>query len=59
MSRSSPLTLDGELLSLYRALKLVETESLRVAVTIDALEKNCTNTQIRKISSNYILNSGA
>ena len=38
-SQSSPLTHDGELLSLYRELKLVESESLRVAVTIDALEK--------------------
>ena len=39
ISRSSPLTHDEELLSLYRELKLVESESLRVAVTIDALEK--------------------
>ena len=39
ISRSSPLTHYGELLSLYRELKLVESESLRVAVTIDALEK--------------------
>lgn len=39
ISRSSPLTHDGELLSLYRELKLVESESLRVAVTIDALEE--------------------
>jgi len=37
ISRSSPLTDDGELLSLYRELKLIESESLRVAVTIDAL----------------------
>lgn len=37
ISRSSPLTHDGELLSLYRELKLIESESLRVAVTIDAL----------------------
>jgi hypothetical protein len=39
LAQSSPLTQDGELLSLYRELKLVESESLRVAVTIDALEK--------------------
>ena len=39
ISQSSPLTHDGELLSLYREIRLVESESLRVAVTIDALEK--------------------
>lgn len=37
ISRSSPLADDGELLSLYRDLKLIESESIRVAVTIDAL----------------------
>ena len=38
ISQSSTLSHDGELLSLYRELKLIESESLRVAVTIDALE---------------------
>lgn len=37
ISRSSPLTHEVELLSLYRELKFIESESLRVAVTIDAL----------------------
>lgn len=37
ISWSSPLSHDGELLSLYRERKFVESESLRVAVTIDAL----------------------
>ena len=38
VSQSSPLTDEGELLTIYREIKLCESESLRVAVTIDALE---------------------
>ena len=38
LSQSSPLTDEGELLTIYREMKLCESESLRVAVTIDALE---------------------
>lgn len=39
ISQSSPLTDEGELLSIHREIKRVEAESLRVAVTIDALEE--------------------
>lgn len=39
ISPSSPLTHDGELLFLHREIRLVESESLRVAVTIDALQE--------------------
>ena len=38
LSQSTPLTDEGELLTIYREMKLCESESLRVAVTIDALE---------------------
>lgn len=38
IARSSVLTDEEELLALYRELRLVESESIRVAVTIDALE---------------------
>lgn len=38
ITQSSPAAHEEELLFLHRELKLVESESLRVAVTIDALE---------------------
>ena len=39
ISPSTPLTHDGELLLLHRELRLVESESHRVAITVDALQE--------------------